>query len=47
MQVGDNLLSPMSETIELEKKFFEMFSSIINGVTEYWNSGLENNNVGQ
>ena len=47
MQVGDNSLSPMSATIELAKKFFEMFSSIINGVTEYWNSGLENNNVGQ
>ena len=41
MQTGDNSLSPYSAAIELAHKFFELFTSIFNGVSEYWTSGTE------
>lgn len=41
MQTGDNSLSPYSAAIELAHKFFELFTSIFNGVSEYWTSSAE------
>jgi hypothetical protein len=36
MQNGDYSGSPVSAAIALAHKFFELFSSIFNGVSEYW-----------
>jgi hypothetical protein len=38
MQKGDYSLSPYSAAIELAHKFFELFTAIFNGISEYWSS---------